>query len=367
MRRTLITAFYVGAATALPLATLMHAAATPAPTAVVEAAQQGNRDALRVAIKDGGDVNAAQGDGMTPLHWAAVRNDVEMADLLMYAGANVKATTRIGSYTPLLVAAKSGNAKVIDTLIKHGSDADRTTANGTTALMLAAASGNTDAVRILAYYSTNINARENVKGETALDFAAASGRADAIRVLTAAGADPKVTTNEVNLAAFAKEEQERFAAERGGGQGGAAAAGGRGGRGGAPAEGGRGAAPAAPQIAGVSRQYNYTELVGYWGGLSPLHIAARQGHLESVKALLEAGADVNQQSSGDKITAMNIATINGNFDLAKYLLDKGGDPNAAETNGVTPLYAALSVQWPPRRSTRSRAPTTSSRFPISSS
>src|SRR5476649_2153126 len=250
MRRTLITIFCVGAAAALPLATLIHAAATPSPTAVVEAAQQGNRDALRAAIKDGGDVNAAQGDGMTPLHWAAVRNDVEMADLLMYAGANVKATTRIGSYTPLLVAAKSGNAKVIDTLLKHGADADRPTANGTTALMLAAASGNADAVRILAYYSTNINARESVKGETALAFAASAGRADAIHVLTAAGADPKLTTNEVNLAAFAKEEQERFAAERGG-NGGAAAAGVRGGRGGAPAEGGRGGAPAAPQIPGV--------------------------------------------------------------------------------------------------------------------
>jgi ankyrin repeat protein len=347
MRRTLRTAFYVGGLVtlaALPLATLIHAAATPSPTAVVEAAQQGNRDALRAALKEGGDVNSAQGDGMTPLHWAAVRNDVEMADLLMYAGANVKATTRIGSYTPLLVAAKGGNAKVIDTLLKHGADPDRPTTNGTTALMLAAASGNVDAVRILAYYSTNINARENVKGETALAFAAASGRADAIRVLTAAGADPKVTTNEVNLAAFAKEEQEAFAALRGA-NGGAPAAAGRGGRGGAPAEGGRGAAPAPPQIPGVSRQYNYTELVAYWGGLSPLHIAARQGQLESVKALLEAGADVNQQSAGDKITAINIATINGNFDLAKYLLDKGADPNAAETNGVTPLYAALNVQW----------------------
>jgi uncharacterized protein len=336
MRRTLINLISVSALAALPLAALMHAAATP--TAVVEAAQQGNRDALRAALKDGGDVNAAQGDGMTPLHWAAVHNDVEMADLLMYAGANLKATTRIGGYTPLLVASKGGNAAIIDTLIKHGADPDRGTTNGTTPLMLAAAAGNVDAVRILAYYSTNVNARENVKGETALTFAAASGRADAIRVLTAAGADPRVATNELDLSAFAKEEQERFAAERGNN-------GGRGGRGAAPGAEGRGGAPQAPQIPGVSRQYNYTELVGYWGGISPLHIAARQGHLESVKALLEAGADINQQSKGDKITPMVIATINGQFDLAKYLLDQGADPNAAETNGVTPLYAVLNCQW----------------------
>ncbi len=205
---------------ALPV--LIHAAGAATPAAIVEAAQSGNRDALRAALKDGADVNAAQGDGMTPLHWAAVRNDVEMADLLMYAGANVKATTRIGGYTPLLVAAKTGNAKVIETLIKHGADPDRTTANGTTPLMLAAAAGDADAVRILAYYSANVNAREKVKGETALDFAAASGRTEAIRVLTAAGADPKLATNEVNLAAFAKEEQEQLLAQRGGGNNGGA-------------------------------------------------------------------------------------------------------------------------------------------------
>jgi len=153
-----------------------------------------------------------------------------------------------------------------------------------------------------------------------------------------------LTTKVQDLSSFAKEEQERLAAERGFNGGGAQGAG-RGGRGGEPgAAGGRG--PQTPQIAGVTRQYNYTELVAFWGGLSSLHLAARQGHIDVADALLAAGADVNQRTTGDKTTPLIIAIINGHFDLAKQLLDKGADPNLAqETNGVTPLYAALNCQW----------------------
>jgi ankyrin repeat protein len=204
--------------------------------------------------------------------------------------------------------------------------------------MLAAAAGTADAVKLLIERGAHVNAKENARAETALTFAAASGRADVIRVLTAHGADTMVTTKVVDLAAFAKEEQERFAAER-------ANNGGRGGRGGAPAGQGRGGAPQPLQIAGVNRQYNYTELVGNWGGLAPLHLAARQGHSEAAKALLDAGADVNQRGAGDKITPILIATINGHFDLAKYLLDKGADPNLSQDNGAAPLYAVLNCQW----------------------
>ena len=95
----------------------------------------------------------------------------------------------------------------------------------------------------------------------------------------------------------------------------------------------------------MTRQYNYTELVGFWGGLAPMHLAARQGEVESVKALIDAGADVNQRGAGDPVTPLVIATMNGHFDLAKLLLDKGADPNLAQANGVTPLYAALNCQW----------------------
>jgi len=332
MQRTLINICMLGALAAVPLGGMISAAAPAGGDAVVEAAMSGNRDAVRTLLKDGADVNTAQADGMTALHWAAQKGDVELAKVLLYASANVRATTRIGGYTPLLIASRNGDAAMIETLVGAGADANNATTNGTTALMLAAAAGKVDAVKVLLAKGANVNAKENVKGETALTFAAAYGRTDVVRELTAHKADVSATTKVQDLASFAKEEQERLIAERG--------LQGRGGR------AGEGRGPQGPQVAGVNRQYNYTELVAYWGGMSALHLAARQGYSAVAAALLDAGADVNQRTTGDQSTPLLVAIINGHFDLAKQLLDKGANPNLAQlNNGVTPLYAALNCEW----------------------
>ena len=73
----------------------------------------GDRDALRALLKQGADVNAVQGDGVTALHWAATRGDADMAHMLVVAGANLSAATRFGGYTPLHVAAERGYAAVV--------------------------------------------------------------------------------------------------------------------------------------------------------------------------------------------------------------------------------------------------------------
>ncbi len=87
-RRILIGGLSVGV---LALTAWMQAAT---PATVVEAAMSGNRDSVRAMLKDGADVNTAQADGMTALHWAATKNDVDLAKLLLVAGANLKAATR---------------------------------------------------------------------------------------------------------------------------------------------------------------------------------------------------------------------------------------------------------------------------------
>src|SRR5215212_9547072 len=119
----------------------------PARTpAVATAAMKGDLAAVKKLIAQGNDVNVAEGDGMTALHWAAEHGDSAMADALLKAHANVKAATRIGSYTPLHIASKAGSAAVVRALLKAGADAKAVTTSGATALHFAASSGSADAV-----------------------------------------------------------------------------------------------------------------------------------------------------------------------------------------------------------------------------
>lgn len=305
---------------------------------VTSAARIGDREAVRKLLTSGADVNAAEADGMTALHWAVTRDDAELVDMLLHAGADVRATTRLGGYTALLMAAKNGNSAIVEKLLSVGADVSGATTSGTTALMFAAASGQVTVVQKLIEAEARLNAQENSRGETALHFAAAFGRSDVIRLLIAHGADPKISTKVIDLSIYTKEEAEF----------------------GQPTPRKKTDSqnvqtleppPPAPsrgdsnKIPGVERKFFYNELVGTQGGLTPLLFVARQGDLESVKALLDGGADLSQGSSGDGTTPLLIATINGRFDLAKFLLDRGADPRIPSKNGVTPLYAVLNCQW----------------------
>jgi ankyrin repeat protein len=337
---------------ALALAALLAVPARAADSDVADAAERQDAVAVRALLKRGRDVNASQGDGMTALHWAAGKGDAALAGMLLYAGANLRATTRLGGYTPLLLAARAAHVPVMQALLEAGASPNAPTGNGTTPLMLAAASGSVPAVKLLLERGADVAAGEKAMGQTALLFAAAYGRADVIRALVASGADVKATSKVVDLKPFSREAEEAFAAQAAGGPTREAAAASP------PASPAPAASPAAspspsalpkkPQVAGVDRAYFYNELVGTTGGLTPLMLAVRQGHREAVEALLETGADVNQVSAGDKTSPLLIATINGRFDMALALLDKGADPRLAAENGVTPLYAALNVQWAPK-------------------
>ncbi len=259
---------------------------------------------------------------MTALHWAATNGDGELVNMLVHAGANLKAATRIDGVTPLLLAAANGHAAVVRALLDAGADAKAADTSGTTALMLAAAAGQPDALRFLLQHGADVNARDRTMERTALLFAAGRNRVQAIEVLMAAGATAAATSKVVDLAELSQGGRAR----RPGAQSG----------------------PERPQVAGVDRPYIFNELVGSTGGLTALHFAAREGYVDAVRALVAGGADVNQVSGGDKTSPALIAVINGHFDTAQSLIDKGADVTLASAGGVTPLYAALNVQWAPK-------------------
>ena len=294
---------------------------------VTEAARRGDREAVRALLKAGADVNAAEGDGTTALHWAARSGDAALVHMLVSAGANVRATTRLGAYTPLMMAAQAGHSAAVAALLAGGADVEARTTTGTTPLMFAAQSGDTRTVTMLVEGGAKVDARESAMEQTPLMFAAANNRTDVVKLLLARGADKGATSKVTDLNKLSM-----------GGFGG-----GRRGTGGAPTDGNR-----PVDVAGVTRQYRYNELVGSTGGITPLQVAARQGFLETVKALVEAGADVNQRNPGDQSTALVVATVNGHFDVGVYLLDHGANPNLATDNGLAPLYGTLNVQWAPK-------------------
>ena len=315
---------------ALTVAVALGAAGAAAQTtSVIDAARKGDREAVRALLKQGADVSAAEGDGTTALHLAARAGDAELVQVLVYAGANLRATTRLGAYTPLMMAAQAGHSAAVAALIAGGADVNATSTTGTTPLMFAAQSGDTRTVTMLVEGGSEVNARETAMGQTPLMFAVAYNRVDVVRLLAARGADVQATSKVVDLTKLSSPEEESSRPRRQ-----------------EPGSGEGGQRP--PDVAGVTRQYRYNELVGSSGGFAPLHFAARQGFVDVVTALVEAGADVNQVNPGDKSTPLVVATINGCFDIAKYLLEKGADPNLATENGVGPLYGTLNVQWAPK-------------------
>jgi ankyrin repeat protein len=362
----------MGAALAL---CLLGAIAAAPPTPIADAARQGDVQAVRTLLAQGADVNASAGDGMTALHWAAERGDVEMTRVLLSARADVARGTRIGGYTPLHVASRGGHTAVARLLLEAGADPRVATTNsGATPLHLAAASagGGAELVRLLVERGADVNAVETSSAQTPLMFAAVAGRADAIRELMARKADPSATTYVIDvLGAMARDQaadrmlREGIAALR--------------------PRGDQDWKPTPAQIQELiqrqreqapkeyyvvqnrydflntqTRQVNSQDLrvlqerlpataiqTGKTGGMTALTLAAREGHVEAVRALLDGGADIDQVSAGTLSSALLTASLNGQFDVAMLLVERGANPNLKNRpEGATPLFAVIQAQWP---------------------
>ena len=276
-----------------PLALLTRPLAAHAQSAppIIEVLKAGDLETARTLIAEGADVDAPQGDGATALHWAAHRNDLDAATLLIEAGADVNTANTLGA-TPLWLAAVNGSASMVERLLESGANPNVSLKMGETPLMTAARSGDVETVERLLEHGADVNAVEHERGQTALMWAVAQQHADIARVLIASDAD-------LHARSEVWYQLENTAGNT--------------------------------NTSGNFRMAH--------GGSTPLLFAASSGDVETARALVDAGADVNDTAASGT-SALVIAAHSGHGPLGIYLLEQGADPNAAGA-GYTALHASV--------------------------
>ena len=250
---------------------------------LIDAARRADTAAVDALLGQGVDVNATQGDGATALHWAAHRDDAATVALLIEAGADVNATNELG-IPPLMLACTNGSDAMVARLLDAGADPNLRPEGRETALMTAAWTGNLKAVELLVARGALVNATEAERSQTALMWAASERHPQIVRFLLDHGAD-------IHAHTLAPKRSIRSMYLFGGGP---------------------------PSL-----------------GFTPLLFAARVGDTDSMRILLDAGANVDD-TAADGLSALALATVRGQTAAATLLLDRGADPNLAEAG-----YAAL--------------------------
>jgi ankyrin repeat protein len=271
------------------LLTLAPLAAADRP-ALLTAAREADVAAVRALLQSKVDVNAAEGDGATALHWASYRDQLEAVDLLIRAGANVNAANDLGA-TPLWLASQNGSAATVRRLLEAGADANRALLAGETPLMVASRAGKADVVELLAAKGANVNARAS-RGQTALMWAVAQRHPPVVKVLLARGADLHARSN------------------------------------------------AWSQVMAVFPHgiLDYNRSIPH-GSDTALMFAARAGDLDSARLLVAAGANVNDEDAWG-VSATVMAAHSGFRELVAFLLETGANANADKA-GFAALHAAI--------------------------
>lgn len=276
----------------LALSATVLSSVTVAQETLADLVRSGQREAVLAAITSPDiDVNAAEPDGSTVLHWATYAVDHELVRALLDAGAKADITNRFGS-APLTEAVKLGDVELVQMLLDAGADANSPNQDNQTALMLASSIGSLEIAQMLINRRADVNAVESFRGQTALMWAAAENHPDVAELLIKNGAD-------VSRRALHDDWPRQMTSE--------------------------------PRA-----QFRQT------GGLTALLYATRSGCYRCAVAIVEAGADVNQPNP-DGITPLLNALDNRSFDIAMFLLDEGARPGAWDMNGRTPLYVAVDM------------------------
>jgi uncharacterized protein len=339
-------------------------------SALLQAAENNDTHTVNALLVDGVDVNVAQIDGATALHWAAYWNEVELASALRAAGADVNVTNELG-VAPLSLACRNGSHTMVATLLAQGANPLTAEPSGETALMTCARTGSTEAVIQLLAGGADPNAREISSGQTALMWAASENHTSTVQALIEAGADINAqSTGEFTALMFAARagalEIANALLESGAAVNTATTA---------------GLSPlvisAASLDAITGSDYRLVVessdhqtlgllLLAYGAdvnqadqyGMTALHYSVEMNKPILLKALLDNGADPNAQLNqglpfrrGDYVgreaydgaSPFWLAARLGDVDKMKYLLDSGADPELRQAWGVTPLMVAAGL------------------------
>ncbi len=299
------------------------------------AATRGHVEIARLLIDAGADVDGYDSDESTPLDVAALRRHREMVSFLLQRGADVNRRDK-NLACPISFAAFSGDSTIVRMLLDAGADLNFRSTQGTTLLHAAGLRGNRWLTDVLARRGDDLNT-QTLAGETPLYWAARGGQTAAVEHLIGLGANPAlpdtfgrtpldnaVMGNQVDVVHVLLEKGVNLdQADRNGETALIMAA-----------EMGR-EEPAALLIArGADVNHASTN------GNTALSGAVRRGNSPVTQALLEAGAKVDVIDARSGRTPLHTAALHGHRDLAGMLLDHGASHAARDAGGKTPIELA---------------------------
>jgi ankyrin repeat protein len=274
-----------------------------------DAAERGDIETVHALLKHRVDVNAQSADGTPALHWIVRRQDVETARLLLKAGADADLANRYG-VRPLHLAIGNADLGMVRLLLSAHADPGSADATGENCLIMAARVGNLDVVNALLDKHAAVDAFDPEYHETPLMVAARAGHEDVARLLIRHGAKVDAQTRTGETPKF------RLPSSNSGSKGAGIV------RGGWPERGERDPTP---------------------GAKTPLLYAAREGHEEVAKLLLDSGANI-EKDDADGVTPLLMAILNGHVSLAQTLIARGANVKVYDWYGETPLWAAVDLR-----------------------
>ena len=266
---------------------------------------------VETLLASGADVNARGSTGATAAHWASHYGRADLLTLLLQNGADPNAGTDTG-VTPLELSIEQRDTDSVRLLLDAGADPQTQRLSGESMLMLAAETGNTDIARALLRHDLAVDFRDPLYGQTALMFAARAGYPDMVALLLAHGADTGAATDIGETPAWIRPNS---VPGFGFGEGII--------RGGVPKD--RGRREPTP------------------GGMTPLLYAARHGHVEVARLLLEKGANIDR-AEANGIFPLLMAISNDQVPMAHFLLEQGARINDQDWYGRSPLWEAVNVR-----------------------